>query len=107
MTDNLNNYNDQSNETINSEPTFDHSSFNLSSGTSESLPVVTVSLQGGKINRETIVAGLTCLWDIRATESMIKRRHTNHYERKMRSNIVEYRTVDGVCCTTHDVKVPF
>ena len=38
---------------------------------------------------------------------MIKRRHTKHYERKMRSNIVEYITAAGVYCTTHDLKVPF
>ena len=38
---------------------------------------------------------------------MIKRRHTKHYERKMRSNKVEYSTASGVYCTTHDVKVPF
>ena len=38
---------------------------------------------------------------------MIKRRHTKHYERKMRSNRVEYSTAAGVYCTTHNVKVPF
>ena len=42
--ENLNNYKDQSNEAINSELTFDTSSFNLSSGTSDPLPVVTVFL---------------------------------------------------------------
>ena len=34
VTDNLNNYKDQSNEAINSDMTFDTNSFNLSSGTS-------------------------------------------------------------------------
>ena len=38
---------------------------------------------------------------------MIKRRHTNHYERKMQSNRVEYSTAAGVYCTTHGFKVPF
>ena len=44
VTENLNNYKYQSNESINSEPKFDTSIFNLSSGTSDPLPVVTVSL---------------------------------------------------------------
>ena len=38
---------------------------------------------------------------------MIKRQHTIHYERKMRSNRGEYSTAARVYCTTHDVKVPF
>ena len=38
---------------------------------------------------------------------MIKRQHTKHYERKMRSNRVYCSTADGVYCATHDVKVPF
>ena len=59
VTDNLNNYKYQSNEAINSGPTFDNSSSNLSSGTSDPLPVVTVSLQGVKKHRETTVAGIT------------------------------------------------
>ena len=79
VTENLNNYKDQSNEAINSEPTFDNSSFNLSSGTSYPLPVVTVSLRLGKKHRATTVAGITCLWDSGATNSMIKILHTNHY----------------------------
>ena len=37
---------------------------------------------------------------------MLKVLHIKHYERKMRSNKVEYSTTDGVYCTTHDVKVP-
>ena len=37
---NLKNYNDQSNEAINSEPTFDNSSFDLSSSNSDPLPLV-------------------------------------------------------------------
>ena len=107
MTNNLNNYNDQNNEAIDNDPTLDNSSFRLSSGTSDPLPVVTVSLLVGKKHRGTIVAGLTFLWDSGATNSMIKIRHTKHYERKMRSNIVEYSTASGVYCTTHDGKVPF
>ena len=71
VTDNLKNYKDQGNESINSEPTFDTSKFNLSSGTSNPLPVVTISLQGGKKHRATFVAGLTWLWDSGATNRMI------------------------------------
>ena len=38
---------------------------------------------------------------------MIKRRHTKYYEHNMRSKKVEYNTVTGLYCMTHDVKVPF
>ena len=100
MTNNLNNYKDQSNESINSEPAFDTSTLNLSSGTSDPLSVVTVSLLGGKKRRATTVAGMICLWDNRATDSMIKRLHTKHYQRNIRSNKVEYSTAAGMYCTT-------
>ena len=77
--DNLNNYNNKSNEAINSDPTFDKSCFNLSSGNIDPLPVLSVYLQGGKKHRATITAGITCLWESGATDSMIKKRHTKHY----------------------------
>ena len=38
---------------------------------------------------------------------MINIKYNKYYERKMRSNKVEYSTADGVYCTTHDVRVPF
>ena len=72
VTNNLNNYKYQSNEAINSDPMFDTSDFNLSSGTSNPLPVLTASLRGGKNHRATTVAGITCLWDIGDTNRMIK-----------------------------------
>ena len=59
VTDNLKSYRDQSNEAINSDPEFDNSRFNLYSGTSNPLLVVTVSLKGGKKHRSTAVSGLT------------------------------------------------
>ena len=70
--DNLKNYKYQSNEAIRSHLEFDTSGFNLSSGTSEPLPLVTVYLQLGKENIATTVAGLASLWKIGATDSMIK-----------------------------------
>ena len=53
---------DQHNEAIENEPKFD-SSFNLSSGTKDPLPVVTVSLRGGDKQKAIEIDGLTCLWD--------------------------------------------
>ena len=47
VTKNLNNYKYQSNESINSEPAFGTSNFNLSRATSDPLPVVTIPLWGG------------------------------------------------------------
>ena len=107
MTDNIKDYNDQHNDAIYNEPTLDNSTFSLSTSTRDPLPVVTVSLGRGKKHRATVVAGLTCLWDSGATDSMIKIRHNKHYERKMRSNRVEYGTAADVYCTTHYVKVTF
>ena len=107
VTESLNNYKDQSNESINSQTTFDTINSNLSSGTSDPLSLVTVFIQRGKKHRATNISGLTCLWDSGDTNSMIKILHTKIYECNMRSNKVEYSTVTGVYFTTHDVKVPF
>ena len=107
VTDNLNNYKYQSNEAIKNEPTFDTINFNLSGGTIDPLPVVTVYLRGGNKHGAMTVSGLTCFWDIGATYSMIKRKHAEYYERKMRYNEVEYSISSGLYCATHDVKVIF
>ena len=58
MTDNIKKNKDQHNDAIENEPKFD-SNLNLSSGTKYPLPVVTVSLRGGKKHISMIVAGLT------------------------------------------------
>ena len=73
LTKNSKNNKGQSNKAIKSEPKFDRSKFNLSSGTSKPLPVVTVSLRGGEKHRATNVSGITFLWDIEDTNSTIKR----------------------------------
>ena len=88
VTNNLNTNKDKSNEAINNELKFDTNNFNLSSGTSNPLPVVTISLQRGNKHRETTTSGRTCLWDSGATNIIINRQHTKHYERNMRSNKV-------------------
>ena len=75
---NINTIKDQLNEAIYNEPTYDTSSFNSSSGTIDPLPVVTVTLRGGKKYRATTVAGITCMGYIRATDSMIKRKHNKY-----------------------------
>ena len=102
VTNNLNTNKYQSNEAIKSDPTFDTNSLNLSSGTSDPLPVVTVSLRGGKKSRSTKVAGITCLWDSGATDSLINRKYTKHSKRNIRSNKVEYSTAAGMYGTKHD-----
>ena len=55
VTNNIRDYNDQYNDAIDNEPTLDNSSFNLSSGTRDPLPVVTVSLRGGKKHRKWLL----------------------------------------------------
>ena len=76
MTDNINKDKNQQNDVIEYEPNLD-STFSLCSGNKETIPVVTVSLRGGKKKRATIISGQTCLWDSGATNRMIKRRHTS------------------------------
>ena len=98
---------DKLNDVIYNELTFDTSRFNSSRVTREPLPLVTVTLRGGRKHRATIVAGITFLWDNGSTNSMIKIKHNKHYEHKIRYNKVEYITVAGIHCTTHDAKVPF
>ena len=53
---------------------FDTNRFNLSRGTSDPLPEVTTSIQGGKRLRAISVAGITYLWVSGATDSMINRK---------------------------------
>ena len=74
---NINNK-DQCNDAIEYEPKFDNK-FSLSSGTKDLLLVVTVSIQGGKKHRTTIIFSLTGLWYIRANNSMFKIRHNKPY----------------------------
>ena len=94
---NLKTNKDQSNEAIDNELTFDTSNFNLSTGANNPLPVVTVSLQGGKKHRATTVSGITCLWDSGATGSMINIKHTKHYECKI--GLIKYSIVLTLVCT--------
>ena len=58
VTDNIKTNKYQRNDANENDPKFD-SSFNLSSGTKDPLPVLTVSLQGGKKHISMTVAGLT------------------------------------------------
>ena len=83
VTNNIKNK-DHHNDAIEYEPKFD-SQFILSKGTKDPLLVVTVSLRGGKKQRENIIYGLTCLWGTRGTGSMIKIQYTKPYECKIRS----------------------
>ena len=56
MTDKINKNKNQHNDAIENDPEFDYI-FSLSSGTKYPLPVVTVSLVGGKKQRATMVSG--------------------------------------------------
>ena len=107
VTNNLKTTKYQLNEAINNDPTFDTNIFNLSSGTSNPLPVLTVSIWQGKKHRATTVSRITLLWVIGATNGIINRKHIKHYECKMRSNKVEYSIATVVYCKTDNVKVPF
>ena len=58
VTTNLNKNKYQSNKAINNDPMFDTDSINLSSGISDYLSVVNVSLQGGNKHRAMSVSGI-------------------------------------------------
>ena len=75
LTDNIKTNKNQHKDTIENETKFDNT-FILYSGDKDPLPVVTISLQGGRKRIETAVTGITCLWDSRATGIRIKRKHT-------------------------------
>ena len=60
VTDNINTNKTQRNDAIRNDPNFDDA-FILSIRTKDPLPVVTVSLRGGKKNIAAIIYGLTCL----------------------------------------------
>ena len=107
VTDNIKTSKDKHDEAIYNESTFGIIIFNSSRDTRDLLPVVTVTLLGGKKHRATNVASLKCLYDSGSTNIMINIKHTKYYEHKMRSNKGEYITAAGLYCTTHDVKVPF
>ena len=78
MTDNIRKNKNQHNNAIEHELKFDNK-FSLSISTKDPLPVATVSLRGGKKQRETIIACLIFLWGSGDTDRTIKRKHTKHY----------------------------
>ena len=70
VTDNIKKNKDQHHDAIENEPTFVNSC-SFSSGTKYPLPLVTVSLQGGKKHRAGTICVITCLWGRGATYSTI------------------------------------
>ena len=76
VTNKINTNKNKLNDAIYNETTFYTSSFNLSSGTRDPSPVVTVTLLGGKKQRATIVAGIIFLWYNGATEITIEQKNT-------------------------------
>ena len=107
VTNNIKTNKYQHSDSIDIDPKFDSKSFDLYIGTRDPLPVVNFRIWGGKEHRAMNVAVLIYLWYSGAINIMIKRRHTQCYARKMRSNKVEYGTSTGVYCTTHDTNVHF
>ena len=75
VTYNIKKNKDKLNYSIYNDPAFDTNSSNLSRGTRYPLPVVTVTLRGGKKRRATAVAGISCVRDSGATNIMIERNH--------------------------------
>ena len=69
--------------------------------------VVIVLLGGVKNSRKATTCSLIYLWDSRASNFMIKRKHVKPYKAKLRSNKTENNTDSSTYWTKHAVKVPF
>ena len=68
--------------------------------------IVNIRHIGGKNSIQSIILGLTCLWENGYTYRMINLDNINPYKSKLRSTKVYYSTVAGSYKTTHDMKVP-
>ena len=83
MTDNIKTNINQCNYAIENETKFD-TTFILSNGNKDPLPVATFSIRRGKKQIATTVAGITRLWDSKATNSTIKINTINNISSRCR-----------------------
>ena len=97
----------QCNNAIDYETKFGNK-LSLSSGSNrDNMKIVTVSLRGVNKNRANIIASLTCLYDSRLTDRIIRMKQTMLYDHNISSNNLHYSTATGPYCMKHDVKVQF
>ena len=62
-------------------------------------PIISVDIRNGKKAHEIHVAGLSCLWDAGASDSMVKKSFVRM------SNKWQYDTVSGTYTSNYDVKI--
>ena len=72
-----------------------------------SIPATTVSVCEGKKSRGIHMAGLICLWDSGASDSMIKKLYVRKLLEKFRKNKQEYDTAAGIYTSNYEIKIDF
>ena len=97
----------QVDDVVDNELKFDSSNSLATNNVQNNLPMVNLRLRVGKKYIQTLNSGLTLLWDIGSTYIIIKIKHINPYNSKLRAKKVKYINSSGPYKTTHDVKVPF
>ena len=71
------------------------------------IPVTTVDILKGKKAREIHVAGLSCLWDGGASDSMVKKSYVRKFRDKFKHNLQVYDTAAGEYTSEYEVKINF
>ena len=69
--------------------------------------MTTVDILKGKKAREIHVAGLSCLWDGGASDSMVKRSYVRKFKDKFKHNPQIYDTAAGEYTSEYEVKINF
>ena len=99
--------NNQVNDIVKNELKFDSINSPANNTVNYPLPIVTIRLRGGKKYTQNLNSVLTFLWDSGATDRMIKFKHIDTYNSKLRDNKVKCIMDAGPYKTTNAVKITF
>ena len=70
-------------------------------------PIISVDIRKGKKARMIHVTGLSYLWDIGASDSMIKKLFVRKFREDFRKNRQQYDTAGSIYLSSYDVKINF
>ena len=98
--------NNQINDIVEKKLKFYSSNSLVNNNVQDTLPILTISLRGGRKSRYALKSGLKRLWYSGSTDSMIECKYINLYKPKIRDNKVKYSTSDGPYKPTYYIKVP-
>ena len=97
----------QGNDIIENELKFDSRNNLVNDTVEHPLPILTISLKGGRKSIKTLKSVLSRLGNRGANSRMISCKHIQPYKSKLRSNKVGYSMAAGPYIITHDLNVPF